>query len=356
MNTQNRPSNGGLQSVGTEPNVTQQQPAMSSSPDQFEKIVDRAHKEIEWVHLAYTRYARIIGAILVTGITIASFLTWNSAREMRSDMKDNMADMSNRVNKRIDDEFNKESIQDLIRKKAEGRVDEVAGGIINDYIVTTLKPKLDTFQSKLSDFNARMISVEDQLDVKISATESRLKALESGALAELRQTSEYIMTVVAAQNDDRKAYDQLIKWQNDKGSPFHERAAQARAAILDEHAAPWSANYTVPWRPEVDPSKLSFDQLKSELLRTPSKQNRIALIEFIWGRGDIPKKDKMGFLVEVMKSDPSLGVVEQAGRSFLLESKQRIKPLVTDQMIDWWEKHKNEYPKEDQPKDSPDKK
>lgn len=252
-------------------------------------------------------------------------------------MKDNMDDMSNRVNKRIDDEFNKESIQELIRKKAEEKVEQVAGVIINDYTTHTLTPKLDMF------------------DTKISTTESKLKTLESEALAELRQTSEYVLTVVAAQNDDRKAYDQLTRWANDKASPFSERAAQARDKIQDEHTSPFSFTYNLQWPQGVDPSKLSFDRLKATFSAT-TPQNRTSLVNFIWDREDIPKKDKMEFLVEVMKSDHSLRVVEQAARCFLEESKQPIKRLATDQMIDWWEKNKNEYKREDKPKDSPDRK
>jgi len=356
MNTQNASSNGAIPLVGPELNALEVQPTNPASLDQFESIVDRAHKEIEWVHSAYTMYARILGVILVTGIGCATYLTYNTIREMRSDMNDRVSELCDRVNKRVDAELSTESIQNLIREKAVERVDNVAGMVINNYVTRTLTPKLDTLEVKLNGFDARMTSLEKLLDAKISATEAKLKTVESGALAELRQTSEYVMTVVAAQNDDRKAYDQLTKWANDKASPFSERAAQARVTILNEHASPWTlTGLKVPWKPDVDPSKVSFGALKSDF-RAAGSQIRIGLLEYIWSRPDIPKRDKMEFLVEVMRTDHSLQVVERAGRFFLTESKQQLKPLAIDQMVDWWEKHKGEYSMEDQSKESPARK
>lgn len=330
--------NGGPAPPTPRADIARQESAAGPSLDHFEKIVDRAHREVEWVHSAYARYAGILATILVVGIGLATWLTYSNFRDMKSDVKDIVADVNDRVNRRISDAFGAQSIQDLIRKEAEGRVDRVAGEIVSDYAAKTLSPSLEAF------------------DKRIAATESRLKTLEATALAELRQTSEYVLAVSAAQNDDRRAYDQLTKWANDKASPFSERAAQARDRIQDEHTSPYSFTYGLEWPEGVDPSKVSFDRLKATFSAT-APQTRTSLIQYIWEqRGDIPKKDKMEFLVEVMKSDPSLRVVEQAARCFLQESKQPVKRLAADQMIDWWGKHKTEYLKDAAPKDASEKK
>jgi hypothetical protein len=355
MSKQNQPSNDRPPTAEIGSHAKQQQRAESPALDQVEKIVDRAHKEVAWVHEAYMRYAKILGTILAVGIAAATFLTWNSAREMKSDLGRQAIEISDRVNKRIDVEFSKESIQNLVQKKAEERVDIVADRIITNYIDQIFKPKLEAFEAKLNEFDARTASGEKQLDAKISATESRLKTLESEALAELRQTSEYVMVVVDAKNNDLKAYKQLMKWANDKTYRFHERASQAREAILDEHESMWEINYQVRWKTGVDPSKLSLDALKSDFAATKALQ-QVALIQYVWRRPDFSKKEKMEFLVQVMKlEDGDLRAVEQAGRYFQTESKQGLKPLVTDQMVDWWEKHKDDYP-QTQPTDVPNKK
>jgi len=323
--------------------------------DQYAKIVDRAHSEIQQVRSVYKWFVGSLGLILATAIGSATYLTYNTVQEMRSDLDDKVAELSDRVDKRIEDEFGKGSIRDLIQRKAEERIDKVADGIISNHIARSLEPKLSAFESKLRDSDIRVTAVEKQLDAKISATDSKLRTLESGALAELRETSEYVMTVVAAQNDDRKAFDQLKTWADDKSSPFSARAAQAWSKILDEHATPFFKGLTVPWAESVDPSKLSLDQLKATHRSAPP-HIRVALLEYIWNRGDIAKKQKMAFLVDVMKTDASLQVVEYAARFFMKESNQKIKPLAIDPLLEWWAKHKNEYSEKAQLKDSPDKK
>lgn len=80
---QNQTSKGVTQSFSAEPNVIEKQESTPSSLEQFEKIVDRAHKEIEGVRNVYIWLAGILGIILATGIGLATYLTYNNARDMR---------------------------------------------------------------------------------------------------------------------------------------------------------------------------------------------------------------------------------------------------------------------------------
>jgi hypothetical protein len=49
----------------------------------------------------------------------------------------------------------------------------------------------------------------------------------------------------------------------------------------------------------------------------------------------------MQFLVDVMRTDASLKVVEYAARYFIKESNDKLKPLAIKQHIEWWEKNKD---------------
>ena len=51
----------------------------------------------------------------------------------------------------------------------------------------------------------------------------------------------------------------------------------------------------------------------------------------------------MLLLVKVLTNDISLRVVEQAGRYFIQESKQKLKPLAVDEHLEWWEKNKDKF-------------
>lgn len=326
MNTQNKSSNNDIQPVGSEP-TREEKFVTPSSIEQYEKIVDRAHREIDRVHIAYTRYIRILGTILVVGIAVASFLTWDNAREMRSEMKDNITDMSNRVNKRIEDEFSKESIQELIRNEAKEIVSKVVGETVNDYATNTLEPKLKMFNEK------------------ISGTESRLNKLESEAIDDLRNESEYILTVIAAKYGERNAFEKLKKLTGDESSMFSKRAAKAVEGIMDQATWPSPIIYNTSIPDNINLSNLSFDQYRS-LYSSASMFERFWILGYIQERKDIPKKDKMEFLLEIMKTDDNLQVVDYAGCIFLEESKQNnVKPLEIDKMFNWWEENKDEYHK-----------
>jgi hypothetical protein len=69
---------------------------------------------------------------------------------------------------------------------------------------------------------------------------------------------------------------------------------------------------------------------------------KVPLLEYIWRRGDIPKIDRLDFMMRVMKTDRSLTAVEYAGRYFTLGTNQQIKPLAVDYPSLWWNEHRKD--------------
>lgn len=190
--------------------------------------------------------------------------------------------------------------------------------------------------------------VSEEVQRKNDLADERLKAIDeavkhgNAAVAQLQAYTAFNNTVLAAQNDDRRAFDQLKAWGEDKGYSFAQAAQQAWVTILDTHASPMSyGGFQIPWNEGVDPSKLSLEELRSNYRAAVNSQIRLALTEYIWGRKDIAKKDRMQFLIDVMQNDSSLKVVEYAARYFTGESKDKLKPLAIQQHIEWWEKNKD---------------
>ena len=70
---------------------------------------------------------------------------------------------------------------------------------------------------------------------------------------------------------------------------------------------------------------------------------RRALLEYIYKRNDIPKKDRLDFFVDVMSSDNHLMVCEYAGRYFNGLTRLKIKPLASDYLIKWWADNKDKF-------------
>lgn len=157
----------------------------------------------------------------------------------------------------------------------------------------------------------------------------------------LEAANAFAMTVIRAQNDDREAFDELGRLSKDGTNELSMLAARAYGTIVDAHSQPfYLSGFNIPWGEGIDPSKLSLDELIVQY-GMAAAWLRPGLIEFIWKRNDLPKKPRLQFLIDVIRSDRSLRAVEYAGHYFMKGTQLKIKPLAVDQLLDWWEKNKD---------------
>jgi Tfp pilus assembly protein PilX len=81
----------------------------------------------------------------------------------------------------------------------------------------------------------------------------------NAALSDIKSTEDFIETIVAAQNDDRAAFDNLAKLARDASSPYAERAQHAWTTIFDQHSTGmYQSGFKIGWKEGFDPSKLSW--------------------------------------------------------------------------------------------------
>lgn len=298
----------------------------------YQDIVDRAHREVESVRKVYYWFSGIIGLILAVGIGSATFLTSKSFHDIRADIKEEVGlmkdkakqdystlsanlvsslqgevqDVKKSVNRRIDEEFNKENIQSLVREKAQERIDKVADPLI-----------------------------EKKLAPKIKTVEAQIKSMVSEV--------DFAQVVLAAQSNDRDSFDRLKRLSTDNDFSLKDRAREAWLAILNSHNMP-ELFITVDWDQGVDPSKLSLEELKRAYSQPPPLETyrKPGIIQYISNRKDIPKKEKLAFYISVMKSDKSLLAVEYACRCFKAISGQtNVKNLEIEEFLRWWEENRN---------------
>ncbi|OHB77746.1 MAG: hypothetical protein A2Z25_19155 [Planctomycetes bacterium RBG_16_55_9] len=226
--------------------------------------------------------------------------------------------------------------------------------------VADLKSRVES-QSATVDLVAQEASKAKRLSEEVAnkneRAEKKLETLDkaitraTSSLSDLELVTDYTMTVVAAQNDDRKAFDKLKTWSEDKNHPFHERAQQAWTSVFESHNKPYSVGgFKVSWVDGFDSSKLSLRDLANQYKNAPA-QLKPALLEYIWNRNDFPKIERLDFLMEVMETDGSLNAVEYAGRYFTSGTSQKIKPLAVDYLSKWWKEHRDEF-KEEKPNQS----
>jgi DNA-binding FadR family transcriptional regulator len=178
------------------------------------------------------------------------------------------------------------------------------------------------------------------VEKKISHVDETLEKANR-ALTELHQISEFIIAVVAALNDDRKAFDQLRVWSENKSHLFSSRAQHVWDTIVAEHSKALAfGGFALSWRAGLDPSKLTLGELKQTYDSSPATL-KPALLEYIWKRQDIPRRDKLQFFAEVIEHDQSLTAVEYAGRYFTEQAGLKIKPLAVDDLLKWWRDNKD---------------
>lgn len=325
--------------------------------------MDRAHAEVEGVRTVYKWLLSTIGIATTVIFIVGIYFSYQSMSDFKAEIRQEgqklqskLIDESQSLGERLKLDFRKSLLDEIdsIRSNLNARVDQLA-----DSVDARVEQEFQTKSISAliaSNAAARVEEVADhligkeidqRLTPRLVAAENRLKALDKeigkarGTRDDLRERSEFAMTVIFAQNDDRKAFDELKTWSETPEFLFKNEAQQAWIKILDEHATPYSlSGFTVPWSEGVDPDKLAFVQLKENFSNAPPFI-RVALLEYIWKkRDDIAKKDRMAFLAHVLETDGSLQVVEYAGRFFTQESKQKIKPLAVDVLLDWWRSNK----------------
>ena len=210
---------------------------------------------------------------------------------------------------------------------------------IDAKIISDIKKRIENQSATIDLVAKKAIEAEAQLDILDSTI-----SLASNQIDTISELSNFVLMVTAAQNDNRYAFDSLKVLAEDINYPYYYLAWEAYISIRDNHDAlsPFEYEGYIPWDTLRDPSKLMMNDLVEFYDRTfiSYKPN---IIKYIWERNDIPKIDRMDFLISIIKEDASLKAVERAAKYFSKESKQQYKLLATYRFVDWWEENREKY-------------
>ena len=215
--------------------------------------------------------------------------------------------------------------------------------------VETVVGKVRTDANEISEIKERIENQAATIDLVASRATEALElsqdASEKNKLAEIeltkiQATSAFQSVILSATNDDRKAYDQLLAWRKDSQFQFQQLAAAAMLDIRTQFAERVMfgglASIAHTWKEGVDPNTLTISQLVDDY-------NKIAwhlhsgITAYIWERDDFPKKDRIQFLVNVLKDDRSLKAVCLAGKFLSKEANIKFNPLVIEPLLEWWD-------------------
>jgi archaellum component FlaC len=187
-------------------------------------------------------------------------------------------------------------------------------------------------KKRIADMGGRNADAEQKLAGLEKAVEQ-----SNQVLSQLQLSANFSSVVLGAQNDDRRAYDQLWTWAEDKSFALREAAARAVQTIMDQHdPAIVVEGHTVTWNEGVDPNKLALPELWQAFRSAPPNM-RLGVVEFVWTkRPDLSKRDRLQFLADVLRTDDRLSVIEHAGRYFAQGTGDKIKPIAITAHLRWW--------------------
>jgi len=191
------------------------------------------------------------------------------------------------------------------------------------------------------------IEAAQQLSLQAKSQVEEVKGLVKKAetsVDQLRNTVDFSLLLTKVRNDDRQAFDQIMKLAEEKG-PFWKTFYDVAVQIAMEVDPFVSARIDpeVPWKRYAADPKL--DQME-KLLKIYSSIPSVFKPDFIsqiWSQERFPKQRRMDFLYEVIKSDRSLRALHRACALMNEEAKINKNILLAKQYLHWWEANRARY-------------
>lgn len=176
----------------------------------------------------------------------------------------------------------------------------------------------------------------DEINRIVKASEANQKKLDE--LVDLHTL------IVEADNDNREALLSLRAKGNDNSYRFSSLARRAFQENINRRAdIVWFPRSDVAWKPGVDPSRLTLDQVVNNYWKIPDSFVKTQTIGYIWSRKDWPRYGKMEFLVAVIERDKSIRAAEHAGQYFNEATGLKIDAVIgKEHILEWWQKNKEQ--------------
>jgi len=185
------------------------------------------------------------------------------------------------------------------------------------------------------------------LDQHISNIKDKLeykKDVEYKAkIATLDNSSEFYQLSVALSSDSRSALDRVMVIANDPSDSRQQMAYNLLADFPKEAEHMNLLVYPIDWKKAgLDPSKISLDDFRKSYSSTiPIYQTTI--MEAAWRSMQIPKRDRILFLLDIINSTSSIRCLRSA--CLLLNEEAKIdKNFLAWQLYGtWWSVNNNKY-------------
>ncbi len=178
--------------------------------------------------------------------------------------------------------------------------------------------------------------VKYKIDKKISAS----KDLQ---IRQLDSYSELYRLTVSLRSDSRAALDELVEMAENKYDVRQSLVVDTLKDFPKEAEHVNLLEYPIDWQKiGVDPTKSSledFQMLYNQAI--PIYQTKI--METVWKSSQIHEKDKIQFLIDIIRTTPSIRCLREACIILSEETKLGRNFIAWKEYINWWEHNKEKY-------------
>ena len=163
-------------------------------------------------------------------------------------------------------------------------------------------------------------------------------------IEEMSDLQELTLTIQSAFGGDRRAFDRLENYRSEDRPSFEKLASSAWQEIQRRYSGPplrpYVGNYPEEEKTALD--KLDFKQLrvKYQSLERHERQNFLA---YVWNREDIPRIDKLDFMVDVVENDGSLWAAQDAAQKVRYATDPPIHGFDPKALTKWWRENRDRF-------------
>jgi hypothetical protein len=297
-------------------------------------------------------YKIAVGFLFVLVVVIGGFL-YASVNEMQRDLragaraavKQELDNVHAQVQDRLDKEFNNDNIANLIsntaKEAAKEHTSEEIEGRIHSEITKAVETQTPILQKAVEDQTKDAIkTIEPAIKNAVNnSTQTQIKEVVDPIQSQMKAYGDLIKMgnfVILARNDNRRAFDYLVKFALDdksdsQNSDLRTLADSTVNTIISEKLS--ALREKAGLKEQQTPETLKKMMLDNNPL------NRATALE------NYPENDKtiLPTLIEIIKSDNSISVLSLAVYRFDRLTNQSFVFWKSQDLLDWWDKNKASY-------------
>ncbi len=164
-------------------------------------------------------------------------------------------------------------------------------------------------------------------------------------IKQLDSYSEFYRLSVSVRADSRAALDKLKEISQNKYDVRQSLVADTLKDFPKEAEHINLLEYPIDWQQiGIDPTKATLEVFQ-ELYNHAAPVYQSKIMQTVWGATQIQKKEKIQFLIDIIRTTPSVRCLREACILLNPEAKLGRNFMLWEEYIKWWDNNKDKYQK-----------